>query len=163
MKLIALSQGQSATVDDEDFETLSKFKWHAWRGRGCFYAFRNMTAPNGRRTTQAMHVFLVGQPGVDHKDGDGLNNRRGNLRPATTIQNGRGFRRKSAISSSTYRGVNWQTRDQTWRARISLSSGKEIHLGNFSDEVEAAKAYDEAVVKHFSEFACVNFPPLTLS
>lgn len=158
MKEIPLSQGKVALIDDADFELVNQFKWYANRDRRGYYAKRNVPAPHGRQTVQKMHTFIMGQRGIDHRDGDGLNNQRGNLRPATSVQNGRGFRRKAAGSSSSYRGVTWYKPRRKWGAQIGISPGKLLYLGLFTDEVEAAKAYDAAAREHFGEFASPNFP-----
>lgn len=92
---------------------------------------------------------------LDHIDGDRLNNRIENLRAATSQQNQRNIRSQKN-SSSKFLGVNWQKTAKKWRARIKFN-GKQKSLGLFTDEIEAAKAYDAAAREHHGEFANPNF------
>ena len=92
---------------------------------------------------------------LDHKDGDRLNNRIKNLRPATRLENNRNSRNRKS-STSQYLGVHLNKRLKKWCARIS-TNGKGKHLGCFDDEIEAAKAYDAAAKELFGEFANPNF------
>ena len=158
MKEIPLTQGKVALVDDDDFEWLSQFKWYAVKFGRTFYAVRQAPRVNGKQRTIWMHREVLGlkpgDPRVDHRDGDGLNNQRMNLREATHRQNMMNSRGRSG--SSRFKGVDWDKRAKKWRARISVN-GKKKHLGYFIDEEEAARAYDEKAKKIFGEFARVNF------
>lgn len=157
MKTIPLTQGLIAQVDDADFKAVNRFKWCAQRIGRNFYAARRFRKPDGKQGYQYLHQFLF--PGVlrvDHRDGDGLNNQRYNLRPATNQQNLWGFQRKRPGATSKFRGVSWESRRLTWHARLKIS-GKSIHLGYFDDETDAACAYDTAAIKYFGEFASPNF------
>ena len=97
---------------------------------------------------------------IDHIDRNPLNNKFSNLRLATIAQqnmNQSKFKTKDGVPcSSIYKGVSWNKGKQKWRARIVFDK-KEIHLGYFIDEKEAALAYDEAATKFFGEFAVLNF------
>lgn len=159
MKLIPLTQGKFAMVDDEDFDAVSQFKWHAKKLGRRVYATRSIKKPNGKYSLQLMHRFLMPDvPEIDHEDGNGLNNqRKSNLRPATTQQNAQGFRRKSSGKTSKFRGVSWHKKAGKWRAYICLDD-KHKHLGHFNSEIDAAKAYDIAARKYFGDFASPNFP-----
>jgi len=96
-----------------------------------------------------------GNMDVDHANGNGLDNRRSNLRLCTTSENIQNQRpRKSGTSK--YKGVGWFVRDSNWRVRIKVGD-KQIHIGYFADEVEAAKAYDKMARQHFGAFARTNF------
>lgn len=158
MKTIPLTQGKVALVDDADYEAVSQFKWCALKIGRRFYAVRNVRRPDGKIANQYMHRFLMpGAPEVDHRDGDGLNNQRNNLRPATSQQNHQGFKSKAAGKTSKFRGVSWRKERQKWRGHIQVD-GKFVHLGSFKNEEDAARAYDAAARKYFGEFASPNFP-----
>lgn len=156
MKKIPLTQGFEALIDDSDHAQVSQFNWHAARRRGRVYAACRM-GPGGSGIV-FLHRFLIpGVPQVDHRDGNGLDNRRGNIRAATNQENQRGHRRNSKVASSIYRGVSWYPRYLKWRARVTVDN-REVSLGYFSAEKDAAQAYDDAARKYFGEFASPNFP-----
>lgn len=157
MKLIPLTQGKFAMVDEEDYPELSQFKWYARKADHIFYAERTITVSRNNRKHLGMHNFLMGPIGkVDHRDGNGLNNQRHNLRPATSKQNGAN-RRKIVPSSSKFKGVTWLVRNKKWQARIRVSY-RLITLGCFQSETDAAHAYDDAALTYFGEFSNLNFP-----
>ncbi len=163
MKSILLTRGKSALVDDEDFDRVNPFKWHAVKtSSGNYYAARYGPGKKGSREYIYMHGFILGCKGPDHRNGDGLDNRRENLRPATHQQNLQGKCRKRANTSSKYRGVFWAVREGKWMAAIHVGKRKP-YLGSFSDELEAARAYDTAARRFFGEFAALNFPTPTLT
>lgn len=158
MKEILLTQGCVAVVDDADFDAVNMFKWYAQRIKKGFYAVRNIRKSDGSWGRLYLHQFL--SPGVelsDHRDGNGLNNQRNNIRPATTIQNGQGFRRKKLGASSQFRGVWWNKRSNKWKSAIGVKGGPK-YLGLFLLEKDAALAYDKAAREIFGEFATPNFP-----
>ncbi len=104
-----------------------------------------------------MHQLLLPDATIaDHIDGDGLNNRRSNLRPASEAQNA-AHARKGKNNTSGFKGVDQNGGRSSWRARI-LVNGKSLYLGRFSTKEEAARAYDAAALVHFGEFAILNFP-----
>ncbi len=160
MKLIPLTRGKVATVSDEDFEWLSSYKWRATRptptGIERWYAVH--TVHNG--ATIYMHREIMQRMGFpktficDHKDSDGLNNQRENLRPCSAAQNVQNRRKQSGLSSR-FKGVYWHKRDSKWMARVQHNR-KQVWLGYFDDEQSAAKAYDQAARKRFGQFARLN-------
>ncbi len=154
-KVILLTQGKYAIVDAEDFERLSSYKWCAVKGR------RNWYAKTLRRNGMplAMHRLILGaRKGlvVDHIDHNGLNNRKRNLRLCTRRQNNHN-QRPHAGKTSRYKGVYWKKSANKFVAQIHIQ-GKKIWLGYFTDEIEAAKAYDKKAAEFYGEFAYLNFP-----
>lgn len=93
---------------------------------------------------------------LDHVDGNGLNNTRANLRPATNAQNNHNERLR-ATNTSGYKGVHWVRTNSKWRAEIRID-GRNRHFGYFVDPLDAARAYDAAARSAFGAFACLNFP-----
>lgn len=159
MKEIKLTQGQVAVVDDADFDWLNQWKWYAHkhpRGR-CFYAIRN-TYKDAKHQTIKMHRLILGitDPKVlcDHKDGDGLNNQRSNLRPCTITENNRNIAPKRC-GFSQYKGVTHIKKTGKWKVRIHYDS-KDRHIGHYDTAEEAAIAYNEAATRHHGEFAYIN-------
>jgi hypothetical protein len=157
---IPLTRGYVAVVDEADYEWLSQWKWLAQvASSGIVYASRRRLASDGKGPGAIyMHreIFGGGVPLVDHADGDGLNNRRSNLRAATKSQN-RANGRLMSTNSTGFRGVSLARRQGMYLAQIE-SGGKSKHLGYFSCPLDAALAYDEAARRIFGEFARPNFP-----
>ena len=156
MKEIQLTQGTMAIVDDEDFEAMNVFKWYALRHCHTFYAVRGAPKPGGGQTHESMHrVILARKLGrvllkkeeVDHKHGDGLDNRREKLRLATSAQNKRNCRRRNANPSSRYLGVSWFKDRKKWHAQICVNY-KSIHLGDHATELAAAQAREVYIEAH---------------
>jgi hypothetical protein len=159
MKTIPLTRGLFALVDDEDHEAISAHNWCAVRTRtpGQFYAMRS--GPRPARVKIWMHVVVNGTADgflTDHRDGDGLNNRRSNLRTVTDQQNQRNHTRKRAGCGSPYRGVGWHGLRSKWVAYIRID-GKQRHLGLFDSEIDAAGAYDAAGIARDPEHFTPNF------
>ncbi|WP_368859199.1 HNH endonuclease [Cohnella sp. GbtcB17] len=152
-KYIQLTQGRVAIVDDEDFKWLSQFSW-CYHQSG--YAMRGARV-NGRNQTYRMHRQIMdAQAGteIDHINGNRLDNRKSNLRVTDRQQNSFNTRSRKG-SLSNYKGVGWFARDGKWRARIMLDR-KEIHLGLFDTEHEAAEAYNREAVRLFGQYAKLN-------
>lgn len=151
MPEVRLAGGRVAVVDDADYERISRYKWRACKPRNVVYAMTNVTATS----TEYMHHMVLGVRGVDHRDGNGLNNQRSNLRPCNQSQNGANTRPRSG-GTSRYKGVSWHKLTGTWRAYIRVNY-RQIQLGHFETEEEAARAYDAAALEHFGAFANLNF------
>lgn len=153
MKKIPLTQGKFATVDDDQQEMLSKFKWHVNRGR---YAVTNIGGRKNK-TRIFMHHMVLGRPldgmVVDHINGDSTDNRKDNLRICTQAENVRNqkIRKDSPFG---YKGV-MRNGKNGFMARIR-SNGKVIYIATFRTAVEAAKAYNEAAIKYHGNFAYLN-------
>lgn len=155
MREIPLSCGLVALVDDPDYELVAAAApWHAKRKGPRIYAHRNVRRADGAWTTQKMHVLITGLTHLDHRNGNGLDNQRANLRPATHGQNAANDRLR-ADSMSGFKGVSRSGR--RWRARI-VPGGREIYLGLFDTPEAAARAYDAAALELFGEFARINYP-----
>jgi hypothetical protein len=158
MKTIPLTQGYEAIVDDEDFEALSQVKWNVSirRTSRTFYAARGNRLGH-RPANLLMHRVIMAatlSPGaeVDHINGNGLDNRRENLRVATRQQNAANIRRVKGRSG--FKGVELREHAR-WRASICGPNGT-THIGYFSTPQEAAHAYDAEAVRLFGEFASTN-------
>ncbi len=152
---IKLNKGRYATVDVEDYEKLARYDWQLYESKcGNFYAVRS---ENGLLVK--MHRVVMNAPAgflVDHKSGNGLDNRKANLRIVTAAQNSYNMRKRTKTCSSKYKGVSKVKKNNKWRAYININS-KYKHLGYFDNEIDAAGAYDEAAKKYFGEFAKLNF------
>ena len=146
MKKIELTQGQVALVDDEDYERLNQFKWYVAKVRNSRYARRHFCGLQGKKAIKAMHHEIMGMPPqklmMDHVNGDGLDNRRENLRFVSRRQNAQN--RVFWKSTSEYPGVSWYPRYKKWVARIQVNY-KQKNLGYFVNEREAFDAYKQAV------------------
>ena len=158
MKKIPLTQSLFALVDDSDFKELNRFKWYASKSRKTFYAVRKCKCPvDDKWYLIRMHRQIMNTSrGIqtDHKNGNGLDNQRSNLRVCTHAENQ--HNRRSYYGTSKYKGVYWFKRNKKWMAYIQ-QNGKHYNLGSFTNEIDAAKAHDTKAVELFGEFACLNF------
>ena len=156
MKEIPLNHGLIALVDDKDAEKiLSLGPWHASKDRWTFYACKTLYQ-SGRKVTTRMHTAITGLPYVDHINGNGLDNRRENLRGATPSQNAMN-RGVQVNNTSGYKGVT--EKRGKWRAQIQVQ-GRCVYLGTFIDAADAALAYDTTARLEHGEYATLNFPRL---
>lgn len=156
---VPLTQGYEAVIDAEDVPLVDVWNWYAivdkrsdgsirtiYAGRGC--------GPRASHTTIFMHREILRTPDgfdSDHRDGDGLNNTKANLRIALRAENTRN-RRLSISNTSGVKGVYWNKSRKKWQATITLD-GKAFFLGRFSDAGDAALAYMLASVDMHGEFS----------
>lgn len=152
MKQITLTQGKVALIDDGDFEFLSGFKWFAVFDGYNWYAASKISCRSVK-----MHQLLMSVNGgseIDHRDNNGLNNQRSNLRICTHRNNIRN-KKIASRNKSGLKGVSWKPHISRWIAQIKTDD-KVVHLGTFIKKEDAAMTYDAAAEKHFGEFACTN-------
>lgn len=161
MKLIALTKGQFAMVDDADYELVNSYKWCAHKHGNSFRAMRNNRwtrhGEDWATKNTTMHRFLMkaaNGTSIDHIDRNPLNNQRANLRFCTHSQN---IMNATKIMGciSRFKGVTKRSNCRSWIARIFLN-GKNKNIGRFSTEIEAALAYNFMAAHHFGEFALLN-------
>jgi len=168
MREIPLTQGKVMQCDDEDFDWFNQFKWHAVKDVNVWYARRKFYMKSGKKKSVRAHQFLMlGAKKIDHKDGNGLNNQKENLREATDTQNKQNQGKHSKTASSSYKGVCWREYVLIrkgvvypyahWLASITVNKVR-LFLGHYESEDDAAIAYDYAAKIYFGEFARLNFP-----
>ncbi len=158
MRIIRSVSGDSILVDDEDYERLTKYRWYSTNGYAQRYNGGNRKPFLIRMNREIMEHYGHNIEGlkVDHKDLNGLNNTKLNLRKATHPQN-LWNRPKPPNNTSGYKGVSWHKKGEFYVAYITANK-KRIRLGCYDDSIEAAKAYDKAAIKLHGEFARLNFP-----
>lgn len=159
MKLIDVSTPSHpntfAMVGDEDFDRLNQWKWTAEKRRNGFYAMR-VVRTDGKQRTVRMHVEVLGAGAdIDHRDGNGLNNQKENLRRCTPAENGWNVRKGRRGKTSRFKGVSWSEEYARWNAHIGLKNGKR-NLGCYPTEELAAAAYNFAAIDSCGEFAQLN-------
>lgn len=159
MKFIIKSH--TVIVDDEDAEFVKSRKWNVKvLPCGRSYAYTNIRH-HGKRYQIMLHHCVVGRIkgiDIDHKNRNSLDNRRENLRFATRQQNSCNSQKRRTQTSSKFRGVCWNKRDQKWKAYIKHHQ-RRISIGNFTAEVAAAKAYNVKSLELHGEFASLNIIP----
>lgn len=153
MAVIFTRKGEQILVDDADYATLARHKWHV-NVHG--YAARNITLPDGQRTVSLMHREILGLAHgsptvVDHANHNSIDNRRNNIRACTRQQNQMN-RGKASHNTSGFKGVTKHKQCGKWAAQMNLK-GKHIHLGLFDTAEEAHAAYCKAADEHHGEFA----------
>lgn len=151
-----------AMVDDEDYDRLIKFNWHAHKHHSncTFYVIRNSKYIKGqKRTVIKMHRDIMGvinvNETIDHIDHCGWNNQKNNLRKCSSEENIRNINSRKG-SSSKYLGVWFSKRAEKWQAKI-VNKAKRVDLGYFLLEKDAAHAYDVAAKDLHGEYANLNF------
>jgi len=155
IKIIRLTNGKETIIDSSDWIKVKDFNWgYGFGGSG--YAGTNI---GGRKNHKQLllHRFIMDTPKgmvTDHINGNKLDNRRKNLRICTQAENSMNCR-KNIIKSSKYKGVSWFKRDKCWRAYINLNR-RQIHIGYFTKETDAVKAYNKQAIKVHKTFANLN-------
>ena len=152
-------RGLVATIDAGDRERVLAVapRWYlANRGQCIVADVWDMSRGHRRRRCVKLHRIIINAPRgtqVDHRNGDVLDNSRVNLRLCSNSENQRNRHRTRGVSR--FKGVVWHKGCNKWEAR--LNDGKKRHyLGLFSNEADAARAYNESAQKHFGDFACLN-------
>lgn len=158
MKEIKLTKGLIAFVDEEDFEFLSQFNWQAEHRGNTAYARGGIDCIKRRTIKAYMHRLIMKADNgqfVDHRDGNGLNNQKSNLRICSRAENNRNIVSKG--KTSKYLGVDLAGRpkNRRWRAAI-CHNGRRKHIGHFDTEIEAAIAYNQHALLLHGEFANLN-------
>jgi hypothetical protein len=157
---IYLGEGEWTILDAEDYYRFSDFKWGIFADKGKCYVVCNIKLRPGPTSRARLHRELMNAPAglhVDHRNSDGLDNRRANLRIATHAQNVQNRRKTKSKTSFRFIGVCFDRHRQEWTVHIG-HNGRKLWLGRFNNEEDAAKAYDNAAVKYHKEFAHLNFP-----
>jgi hypothetical protein len=142
--------------DEEDRHLVEAHRWYVAVQAHTCYAVYSQPGTGGRVKVRLHQLIVPGCPQVDHVNGNGLDNRRANLRPATHQQNMRN-KRTQARSEAGYKGV-FSDGNGRWRARI-FCNGQRFNLGSYDTPEEAALIYNAAAEKHFGEFAYLNVVP----
>lgn len=152
-KSIELTNGYETIVDDDDYSWLTQWTWRACVSRWQRHIYVVRSGDEMR-----MHRLITNTPKgmmVDHANGDGLDNRRANLRVCSAIENQRNKRKRIGVSSSIFKGVSWDRQCHRWRVQIMVE-GRNKSIGRFATEAEAAVAYNDAATVLFGEFALLN-------
>lgn len=153
---IPLTQGKIAIIDAEDYERIAKYRWHIQVKGNTIYARRY----EGKRML-LLHREILGLiygdgKLTDHKNRNGLDNRKANLRIATKSLNAYNCKMQRH-NKSGYRGVHWLNKERRWKAEIKIL-GRKVSCGYFTDPIQAALAYDRMAVKYRGDTAVLNFP-----
>jgi hypothetical protein len=145
--------GHVALIDDADLGLVQPYTWCPLVGPKRRTLYATASRKDGTGSHILMHNLIMGQVGIDHRDGDGLNNQRFNLRVATQGQNG--ANQAPQCGTSRFKGVSYYR--GRWRAQITVNR-RNRHLGAYATEEHAARAYDAAAREAWGPYARVNFP-----
>jgi len=149
MAEILLDNGMKAVIDDDDYEKISSRKWYARKGGSTYYAYTIFTKyKNGKRckSGEAMHREILNLAHADgnvcdHINGNGLDNRKQNLRKTNASINGLNCKNYKN-NTSGFRGVNWNKGIRKWTSYIRIN-GEKKYLGSFTDKQEASSVYNK--------------------
>ncbi len=150
MKIVTTTKGFEVKVDDEDFEKVSKFKWH----------LHNRGYAQNRHGPGLMHRFIMNakrEDEVDHINGDRLDNQKQNLRCCSHQSNMFNSSKHKNGTTSKFKGVYLQKGRRNYGAAIKVNY-RTVYLGSFNNETDATKAYDKSAEHNFGKFAKLNFP-----
>ena len=161
MKEIQLTQGYVALVDDEDFDYLNQWKWCVKIKSNTIYVVRTIVInykPKKTKTIRMHRLIMLCNIGkiVDHIDHNGLNNQKNNLRFCTTNQNRANSIKTNKYTTSKFKGVTLNKKSNKWISKMTINK-KNIHIGCYKDEIDAAMAYDKKAKEIYGEFANLNF------
>ena len=155
MKQISLTQGHFAVVDDDDFKTLSVFKWYAAKTTkaGDFYAVRGIRRRGTYQNVRMHRVIMSAKTGevVDHRNHNTLDNRKDNLRLVTNSQNAMNRKGANINSRTGIRGVYFDNVEKKFRATIRVD-GRQKSIGRFRTIKAAAIAWDKAKNDFYGEY-----------
>lgn len=153
MAELRLKTGEVVLVDDEDLPKVEHIKWYR-HGQGYAVGYLPVSkrgAADGRLVL--MHRLLM--PGcelTDHRNGNRLDNQKENLRSTDDFGNGQNVSvRTTATKTSKFKGVCWHKQNGRWMVRVATR-----FMGQFDDEVEAARVYNAAAKEMFGDFAKLN-------
>lgn len=154
MKEINMKHDRKMLVDDEDYPLLNRFNWWAFKSRYTYYA----QARIGGKMVLVHRLIMPARKNqiIDHKDNNGLNNQKNNLRVCSFSQNNQNSKNREH-NTSGFRGVHYNRRDKMYYCRIG-NKGKRLFVGCFKDSTEAAKAYDVKAKELHGQFCKLNFP-----
>lgn len=159
MKKLTLTQGYEAIVDDDDFEEVTKYRWHVHIKRRHNTYARNSQIGHLHRHIMMLHGVDIDNKVVDHINGNGLDNRFENLRVvASRRENSRNRISRNSSKHSPYTGVTFRKHAKRWAAKLRVYD-KSVFLGYFDTAEDAGMAYDRAVLFYFpDESTILNFP-----
>ena len=154
-----LLRGETAFIDDQDAHLV---EGHVWHRHSEGYVVRTVGTKYHRKVIW-LHRVIAGFRNPDHRDGDKLNNRRSNLRIANAIQNSANKRKTKNVKSSKFKGVIFRSADKKWNKdrwvaliKHKVKTKRQITLGTFNTEIEAACAYNKAAKRVFGSYALLN-------
>jgi hypothetical protein len=156
MNTIKLRNGLDVFIDEDDYDNVKRYRWNLKsNGDTCKYAVTYIYGNNKQKVLRMHRLIMNPAEGeeIDHINGNGLDNRKCNLRIASAWQNNMNVR-KNKVNTSGFKGVDKSLKK--WKARIQYGR-KRIHIGTYNNKIDAAKAYDKKARELFGEFANLNF------